>query len=211
MSIKLVIADDHRVFADGLALLLQQGSVADAIQVCDNAQALKALFAQQPFTLALVDIEFGKDDGREVAKALKQQYTDTRFVALSSHSETGIIKSALKGAFSGYLLKTDALDTIKECIQTVCDGGEFISPNTGAALLNDITGNGQTSTLPKLTQREQEVLNCIAKEMSSKEIAQHLFLSEKTVEAHRSNLMLKLDVKNVAGLIRRAFEVGLLH
>lgn len=211
MSIKLVIADDHSVFADGLALLLQQGGVADAIQVCDNAQALRELFARQSFTLALVDIEFGKDDGRDVAKALKQQYPNTQFVALSSHSETGIIKSALKGAFSGYLLKTDVLDTIKECIQTVCYGGEFISPNTGAALLNDITGNGQTPTLPKLTQREQEVLSCIAKEMSSKEIAQHLFLSEKTVEAHRSNLMLKLDVKNVAGLIRRAFEVGLLH
>lgn len=210
-QIYIALADDHRVFADGLASLLQKSDVPiQGIHIATNSSELSAILENNPIDVALVDIEFGKDDGRQVAKSMAQAHPDCKYIALSSHGESGIIKSALKGAFSGYILKTDSLPTIIECIQKVLDGATYISPDSGTHLLNDISGNKNNSSLPKITKREKEVLDCVAKEMSTKEIATHLYISEKTVEAHRSNLMLKLDAKNAAGLIKRAFDNGLL-
>lgn len=207
----ILIADDHKVFADGVSALLQSRLPSvEKICVASSADEVRMLFLQNDISIAFVDIEFGQDDGRDVAKALGKQYPNCQFVALSSHDEPAIISSALKGAFGGYILKTDSLDTIVECIDKVQSGERFISPNSSVSLLNEAVGVKSKRLVPTLTKREKEVIACIANEMSSKEIAEHLFISEKTVEAHRANLMLKLDAKNAAGLIKRAFEYGLL-
>lgn len=210
--INILLADDHKVFADGLAGLLQQHTDnIDDIFIAGNKTDTLLLFQKHTIHVAFIDIEFGKDDGRKVAVELSQKYPDCKYVALSSHAEPSIIKSALKGAFNAYILKTDSLETIINCIEHVLSGEKFISPDSGTTLLNELAGNTQKSLTPKLTKREKEILESIAKEMSTKDIAAHLFISEKTVEAHRSNLMMKLDAKNAAGLIRRAFETGLLN
>lgn len=210
-KINILIADDHRVFAEGLAALLEKSCdrVAE-IFIAENGSEAGDLLEKHNISFAFVDIEFGSEDGRELVAILAKNYPECKYVALSSHSEPRIIRSSLKGAFNGYILKTDSLETIIKCIDTVLQGETFISPDSGNNLLNEFSGNTQKSFTPKLTKREKEILTCISKEMSTKDIAAHLFISEKTVEAHRSNLMLKLDTKNAAGLIRRAFETGLL-
>ena len=211
-NINILIADDHRIFADGLAALLKKNAdYITTIYIAENGNEVIDLLAAHHIALVFLDIEFGKEDGRELAAILSQKYPDCKYVALSSHSEPRIIKSSLKGAFHGYILKTDSLNTIIQCIEIVLKGEKFISPNSGTTLLNELSGNSTKSFVPKLTKRELQILECIAKEMSTRDIAVHLFISEKTVEAHRSNLMLKLDVKNAAGLIRRGFETGLLN
>ena len=203
-NINILIADDHRIFADGLAALLKKNAeYITKIYIADNGNEVIDLLAAHHIALVFLDIEFGKEDGRELAAILSQKYPDCKYVALSSHSEPRIIKSSLKGAFHGYILKTDSLNTIIQCIEIVLKGEKFISPNSGTTLLNELSGNSTKSFVPKLTKRELQILECIAKEMSTRDIAVHLFISEKTVEAHRSNLMLKLDVKNVAGLIKQ--------
>lgn len=211
-EINILIADDHKVFADGLQALLKEQAVQvkDVYVASDAATATKILVSTK-IAIAFIDIEFGETDGRMLAAELSKKNNETQYIALSSHSEPQIIKSALKGAFRGYILKTDSLATIISCIDDVLAGKTFVSPDCNTALLNDVTGNTAKSFVPKLTRREKEVLECIAGEMSTKDIAAHLFISEKTVEVHRSNLMLKMDVKNMAGLIRRAFETGLLN
>jgi len=207
----LVIADDHVVFAEGLASLLRSKHMDMGIDVVGTATELRLYFSKKTASIAFVDIEFGNTDGRDVAAMLKKEYPECFFVALSSHAEPQIIKSALQGAFAGYVLKTDSLDTIVTCINKVLEGGRFVSPDAGAVLIDDVSGNTRQQLIPRLTKREKEVLTCIAREMNTNEIAEHLFVSRKTIEVHRSNLLLKLDVKNVAGLIRRAFELGLLN
>ena len=211
-DINILIADDHGIFADGLAVLLKKNAdYITTIYIAENGNEVIDLLAAHHITLVFLDIEFGKEDGRQLAAILSQKHPECKYVALSSHSEPRIIKSSLKGAFHGYILKTDSLNTIIQCIEIVLKGGKFISPNSGTTLLNELSGNSTKSFVPKLTKRELQILECIAKEMSTRDIAVHLFISEKTVEAHRSNLMLKLDVKNAAGLIRRGFETGLLN
>ncbi len=208
--INIALADDHRVFAEGLASLLQKSTIQN-IYMATNSSELSSIMEHHAIDLAFVDIEFGKDDGRAVVKNLAKIHTDCKYIALSSHGEPGIIKSALKGAFDGYILKTDSLATIIECIDKVLSGEKYISPDSGTHLLNEISGIKTNTTIPKLTKREKEVLDCVAKEMSTKEIAAHLYISEKTVEVHRGNLMLKLDAKNAAGLIKKAFDHGLIN
>lgn len=206
----IIIADDHKIFAEGLASLLKINADIETVVVATDVELHRALKEKQ-FGVAIIDIELGETDGRDVAKKAIKSHPDCKYVALSSHSEPTIIKSALKGAFNGYVLKTDSLDTIIKCIHTVIKGETFVSPHTSVKLINDASGTTTKNFIPKLTRREKEVLECIAKEMNTKEIAVHLFISEKTVEVHRGNLMLKLDAKNMAGLMRRAYKLGLLN
>lgn len=211
-GMNILIADDHKMFADGLATLLNKKTKdINDIYIASNATEAFKHFEDSEIGVAFIDIEFGKDDGREIATQLFNYYPSCKYIALSSHSEPRIITSSLKGAFSGYILKTDSLDTILKCIDSVASGEKFISPDSGVSLLNDLKNTSSKGLVPRLTKREREVLDCIAQEMNTKQIATHLYISEKTVEVHRSNLMLKMDVKNVAGLIRRAFETGLLN
>lgn len=210
-EISIVIADDHKVFAEGLAGLLTQHAGISDVRIAENSEVLQHIFTESVPDIAFIDIEYGTTDGREEAAQLKTEYPRCKYIALSSHSEPTVIKSSLKGAFDGYVLKTDSLDTIVGGIDKVLAGETFISPDSSHVLLDDVAGKKSKSFLPKLTSREKEVLDCIAREMSTKEIARHLFISDKTVEVHRSNLMLKMDAKNAAGLIRKAFETGLLN
>lgn len=207
----IVIADIHEIFAEGLAVLLKKHAPqSEQIFVATNSTDTTGLFKEHDICLAFIDVELGNDDGRDIAGELSKKYPACKFIAITNRAEPAIIKSSLKGPFDAYILKTDSLEDMIDGIKTVLNDETFISPGSSNTLLNSAKGHKPQTLMPTLTKREKEILDHIAAEMSTKEIAAHLHISEKTVEVHRSHIMIKLNARNTAGIIVRAFELGIL-
>lgn len=203
----IVLADDHTVVLDGLALLL---STFDFIKQTDKAVDEDTLFKLLETNLLpdiiLLDVAFGSADGREVCKRINKQYPKIKVIALTSYSDIQTIKSSIQAGFDGYLLKSDDRNTVKQALQEVTKERKFFSSSLKEVFFQQsISRTGGT-----LTKREEEVLKLIVNEKTTKEIAEELFISEKTVENHRTNLMLKLQAKNMAGLVKKAITTGLI-
>lgn len=203
----ILCADDHFLVLDGLKTLLSTIDFVEEIGIVSNGKELLEALDNTDYTAILLDINLGKDDGRDLCKIIKQKTPQLKIIALTSFSDTNTVKSAMKAGFDGYLLKTDSRDEIINALLAVADDKQYFSSQTrGAIFENEIV-----PTNSKLTERELEVLQMIVNEKTNKEIANELFLSDKTVENHRANMMLKMDVKNVAGLVRKAIKLGLIN
>ncbi len=209
--IKVAICDDHNMVLRGIETMLEDTeSITITATYSLGKQLLEDIEGNVPNVL-LLDINLPDSNGLDICKELTKKYPDLSIIALSNYSETGFIKNMLRNGANGYLLKnTDKQDLIL-AITTVNKGETYLPRNIQDILLNDSIGNpSQVSFIPKLTRREKEVLNLISNEHTNQEIAELLFISTKTVESHRNNLIQKLGVRNTAGLIRVALEKGLL-
>lgn len=203
----ILLVDDHAVVLDGLELLLSTFDFVKKTDKATNPEMLHRKLNEQGLPdVILLDIELGKANGVEVCRELKKQYPDIKVIALTSYSDTYTVKSSVKAGFNGYLLKSDDRLTVMAALQTVIEGGQFYSPELKDLFFQQSISNNKSC----LTKREEEVLRLIIEEKTTKEIAEELFLSEKTVENHRSNMMIKLDVKNMAGLVKQAISRGLV-
>ena len=204
---KLVLADDHFLVLDGLELLLSTFSFVEKTKSALNYPDLKEMLALDSFDVLLLDIHFGKFDGRTILVEIKKMYPDLKAIALTSYSDMSTIKSAISAGFDGYLLKTDGRLEIEKALKTVVSGERYFSSKTQQTFFEKQNSNHTID----LTQREKEVLQLIVKERTTKEMATELFISEKTVETHRGNLMLKLEARNIAGVVRKAIMLGLVE
>lgn len=203
----ILLVDDHTVVLDGLELLLSTFEFVKKTDKAVHEETMNQILKNSPLPdIILLDLELGEADGRELCKKIKKQYSSISIIALTSYSDTYTVKSTVKAGFDGYLLKSDDRHTVMTALQAVMRGEKYFSPE-----LKDIFFQQSTSASTNtLTRREQDVLRLILDEKTSKEIANELFISEKTVENHRSNLMLKLGVKNTAGLVKKALSKGLI-
>lgn len=200
----IIIADDHKIILEGLELLL---STFDFINQVDKAiieDELLSLLDNSLPDIILLDISFGKSDGRILCKQLKKLYPKLKLIALTSHGDVATVKSSIQAGFDGYLLKSEDRESVMEALHQVQQGSQYFSPQVKEIFFQQ----GIATHKVNLTKREEEVLNLIIEEKTTKEIAQVLFISEKTVENHRANLMLKLDAKNLAGLVKKAIIMG---
>ena len=202
---KILCADDHFLVLDGLQTLLSTISFVGEVGIVSDGQALQKAIAAASYDVLFLDINLGKDDGRELCKSIKQSHPQLKIIALTSFSDTHTVKSAMKVGFDGYLLKTDNREEIMNALEALAAGKKYYSTQTrGAIFENEIV-----TTNTKLSERELEVLQMIVDEKTNKEIAATLFVADKTIENHRANIMLKMDVKNVAGLVKKALQLGL--
>ena len=204
---KILIADDHFLVLDGLELLLSTFDFVEKSSRASNYFELKDELEKDKFEVLLLDIHFGKHDGREIISEIKKLQPEMKIIALTSHSDTATIKSAVSAGFDGYLLKIDGRDEIEKALKTVLTGEKYFSSKTQQSFF-------ETQTNPQkveLTEREREILQLIVHEKTTKEIAETLFLSEKTIETHRGNIMLKLEARNIAGMVRKAIMLGLVE
>ena len=202
---KILCADDHFLVLDGLQTLLSTISFVGEVGIVSDAQALQKAIAAASYDVLFLDINLGKDDGRDLCKSIKQSHPQLKIIALTSFSDTHTVKSAMKVGFDGYLLKTDNREEIMNALEALGAGKKYYSTQTrGAIFENEIV-----ATNTKLSERELEVLQMIVDEKTNKEIAATLFVADKTIENHRANIMLKMDVKNVAGLVKKALQLGL--
>lgn len=203
---KILVADDHFLVLDGLELLLSTFPFVDDTERALNYAELINKLATESYTVLLLDIHFGSHDGREIIANLKKTYPNMKIIALTSHNDMATIKSSINAGFDGYLLKIDGRDEIEQALNTVINGEKYFSPKTQQAFFNA----SNSIKNEELTPREKEILQLIVQEKTTREIADVLNLSEKTVETHRGNIMLKLEARNIAGMVRKAIMQGLV-
>jgi len=210
--ITVSITDDHLMVVEGLKTMLKRVEDIQIISTYNNIQDTVVGLKTNLPDILLLDINLPDGNGIVLCKQLKLTYKELKIIALSNYEEISFIKQIIKNGANGYLLKNTNLVELVDAIKTVKNNQLYLPQKLQNLLLNDSLGKPQKNSfsVPSLTRREKEVLELIAKEYTTEEIAESLFISAKTVEAYRSSLIQKLEVKNVAGLIRVSIEKGLI-
>lgn len=210
--IKIAITDDHEMIRNGIDALLVNHPEVSIIGKYANAEVtISALKKTHPDVL-LLDINLPDIDGICLCKILLKSHPELKVIALSNFDETSFVKRMLNNGASGYLLKNTNTEELVEAIKTVLKGEQYLQKDIQKKLLNRTIGQEKKKPLTiKLTRREKEVLQCIYEELTTQEIAQKLFISPKTVETHRMNLMSKFGAKNSVGIIKFALARDLLN
>ncbi len=212
MGIRLAIVDDHPLVQAGLRqLLASSGNIMLEAVYASGEELMSGLERSAPDVL-LLDIQLPDHNGDELARIIRQRYPQVRMLALTNVDTSAYVKKMIQAGCLGYLLKNVDRDTLVQAIETVYREEQFIAPTLKEELLQDmLEGKRKAKLAPSLTRREKEILQLIAKEYTSQEIADTLFLSPNTIENHRKQLFLKLDARNMAGLIKKAVDFGLLE
>jgi len=211
--IKILIADDHRLVIDGLLLMLREAEEMQCIGEAANGREALALLANTPTDVLLLDINMPEMDGLECCRYVKERHPEVKVLVLSMMRELSLVKAMLKLGASGFLLKNAGKEEVLEAIRTVYDGKQVFSPDVMESLMNSFSNKPAKpakSPFPTISRREKQILQLIVDERTTSEIAEELFISFGTVETHRRNLLLKLNARNTAGLVKSALEYDLL-
>jgi len=210
MKISISIADDHPVVISGLQKILGEYNILDLYDTCFNGdQLLDCLTIRQPDVL-LLDIQMPGKMGDELAGIIHSNYPNISILVLTNNDLPFHVKKMMQHGALGYLLKSSTPDILFKAIETVYHGKQFIDPQMKDAILEELIDT-RNNAIPPISRREKEILELIVNECTSHEIAQKLFLSYRTVENHRLNLLLKLGVKNTAGLVRKVIQLRLVE
>ncbi|HXB39976.1 MAG TPA: response regulator transcription factor [Bacteroidia bacterium] len=205
--IKIIIADDHSIIRDGLKAMLEKNDFCKIVGEAANGEELLRLLKGTPCDVVCTDISMPVMDGVEATKQIIKNFPKTKVMCLSMHEEAGFIKKMMEAGAVGYVFKDSTKDELKEAIQAVHGGKKYFNQKLFDILLNMESTGKEVSVL---SSREKEILKLIAEEYTNPEIAEKLFLSVRTVDTHRQNLIQKLDVKNTAGLVKYAIKSGLV-
>lgn len=203
----ILVADDHELIGNGIVSYYATHYPETTVHTAKNKSELIYKLNTDSYDLLIQDLRFGKDDARELFSEIRRLQPNLKVIVLSSHTDTFSVKSAMSLGFDGYVSKGGAITDLPKAIEAVLAGETYLSPDIKEKL-SMAAINGKAGASIELSARELEVLMGIQNELSTKEIAQQLHLSEKTVEAYRSNLFLKFEVKNVAGLVKKAILNG---
>lgn len=218
MTIRVFIADDHKIMRVGIRGILEREPGLEIVADAGSGEETRQLIETHVPDVVLMDIDMGASSGIELTRWIKSHYPAIQVIGLTMHDEETHIVHMLEAGASGYLLKTAGPEEIIAAIRAVARGDSYFSQAVSATLLKAITLRNDPAFKkkkhdagsPQLSDREIEVLKLICEENSNQEIADKLFISVRTVDSHRRNLMEKLQLKNTAGLVRYAIEKGLL-
>ncbi|OJW78494.1 MAG: hypothetical protein BGO69_00475 [Bacteroidetes bacterium 46-16] len=212
-KIKIVVADDHHILLDGLKALLQKQKDVEVAAMYDNGLDLyNELEATAP-QVALVDISMPGLGGQELTIKIKENHPSINVIALSMYDDAGHIMDMIEAGVSGYLLKNVNDKELLEAIRAVALGKMYFSSEVSEKITALVVQRQQKQDQPeevKLTEREIEVLKLVSEELSNAQIAERLFISERTVETHRKNMLRKTNNKSIVGLLKYALEKHLI-
>jgi len=211
---KIVIAEDHTILREGLRALLSLDPNYEIIgEAEDGRDAIRCVEKLMP-DLLLIDLSMPRMNGMEAIRDIKKRYPEIKIIALTVHKTEEYILATLEAGADGYVLKDATHNELLIAINSVLSGKPYLSPGVSEKVIEGYLEGRRTlkpsSAWDTLSQREREVLKLIAEGYKNKEIADDLFISIKTVEKHRSNLMKKLDLHNAAALTAFAIEKGLI-
>jgi DNA-binding NarL/FixJ family response regulator len=211
-NIRLLLADDHALVLDGLTAMLSQEPVFEIVAVARDGREAVQKLKEISVDIALLDIDMPHLSGLEAARYIYANITGVRVVLLSMHAEPSLVRNAIEAGADGYVLKTADFDELSFALRQVAKGKPYFDTNL---LLTQKTDDKPGASIPvaglrDLTSREMEILRMIALGHSNNDIAERLFISPKTVDTHRTNLMRKLSAHNAASLTRIALEAGLV-
>lgn len=211
MTTKIAITDDHIMVLKGIESMLENTKEIEVVGLYHNAEeTLKGIDNDTPDVL-LLDINLPDINGIDLSKQLLKKHPDLKIIALTSHDDISFVKRMLKNGVHGYLLKnTDKLELV-EALKTVLSGELYLQKDIHKKMLLQTSIKKSDNGLkPNLTRREQDILVAIYEELTTQQISEKLFVSPKTVETHRMNIMSKLGAKNSVGIIKIAIEKELL-
>lgn len=208
---KIIIADDHTMFLEGITSLLNNVSEIEIVGKAVNGKEVLLLLEKTKTDIIVLDISMPEMDGIEVTKIIKKKYSNLKILILSTHSNSQMIAKLIRIGIDGYLLKNAEKDELLYAIQKINLGETYFSKEV-AIIHNEYETNFKQNlaTTTELSNREKEILILIAKQYTAAEIAEKTFISLNTVNTHKRNLLSKLNVKNAAGLVKYAIELGLL-
>lgn len=210
--IKVIIADDHQMFIEGIKSLLVGEKEMSIVGEAANGKLLLELLEKQFADVVLLDISMPVMDGLEAAKIIRQKYPATRIIMLTMHNNAEFVFGLINAGATGYILKNTGKTELVSAINTVHGGKTYYSEDVTQTILQNIQQKpaAEKVAAAQLTPREKDILCLIAKEYNTQEIADELFISTHTVETHRKNLLNKLNAKNIAGLVKYAIQSGLV-
>jgi DNA-binding NarL/FixJ family response regulator len=212
MDIKVLIVDDHKIMREGLSKLLRNKANIDVVGEAENGrEALSMVKAFSP-NVVLMDVVLPELNGVEATKIIKADSPQIHVIALSSHAGREFVTGMLGAGASGYLLKDCAFDELVDAIQAVRENHTYLSREVADILVREFMDNYQFARKEKadeLTSREKEILQQISEGRSTKQIADSLYVSIKTVESHRQKIMQKLNLFSVPDLTKYAIKAGL--
>jgi DNA-binding NarL/FixJ family response regulator len=209
---RILVADDHPIVRSGLKRVLdEQPDMRVVAEAADGAEAVKKGLSEE-VDLAILDVSMPKTTGIQAAEELRKRRPELRLLMLSMYDSEQFLFESLRAGASGYVLKSDADQDVVEAVRRTMRGQSFLYPSAVSTLVKDFVGRGRPDEqFDVLTPRELQVLKLIAEAYTSKEIAQELVISIKTVERHRQNILDKLGMSDRVELTRYAIRRGLIQ
>jgi len=206
---KVLIADDHNLLRAGLAVLIAKLPGVETVwEAADGRQALHEVKERHP-DIAIMDIDMPGLNGIDATVRMRETAPDTKVLILSMHTKEEFVAQAMKAGASGYLLKGAATEELAKALKVIDAGQFYLSPAISQQVV-DIMLRGKPMGLDLLSSRQREILQLVAEGNTTRAIADMLHLSIKTVDAHRAEIMKRLDIHDVAGLVRFAIRTGLV-
>ncbi len=213
MSIKILIADDHKIIREGLQSLLEKEDDMDVVALAENGrEAIKKTRKIKP-DIVIMDISMPDLNGIDATRQILAESSDVKVIALSTYSDKRYVEGMIRAGVSGYLLKDCAFEELSRAIHTVVKNQTYLSPGIAGTVVKSFIDRLSDHRFPddssELTEREREVLQLLAEGKSTKQIAACLNISVKTIETHRSKIMNKLNIHSIAELTKFAIREGL--
>jgi DNA-binding NarL/FixJ family response regulator len=209
MPIRVLLADDHAMVRQGLKALLEQQGVQVICEAADGEETLRLAMKFRP-DVAILDISMPVLNGIDAAREMKRAQADTKVLLLTQHTEDEYVTEALRAGVHGYVLKNQAAEDLLHALNEVSQGRTYISPSIAGTVVGAYLSKKQGMTDP-LSSRERQVLQFVGEGRSTKEIAEQMQISVKTVESHRTRLMRKLKIHGTASLVRYAIRRGMIQ
>jgi DNA-binding NarL/FixJ family response regulator len=208
--IRVILAEDHDIVREGLQSLFKDDEDIKIVGEAANGQILIDLLQTTPADIILMDINMPVMNGLEATKYVTRHYKKTKVVVLSMMDHPGYLKQMMEAGAEGYVLKSAGKEELIRAIKTVYSGRSFISPEISLKVAAADSKELESKKMVKLTKRELQVLELLAEGLTNKEIAEKIYLSKRTVETHRKNLIDKTNSKNSSALIKYAIVNGIL-
>lgn len=212
--IRVVVADDHHLVRQGIRALLEKASDIQVVGEAEDGQQALDLIERLAPDVLLVDVAMPRMDGMQAIERVRLAHAATRTIILSMYSDEALVRQALRSGASGYVLKRSVVEELLLAVRAASRGDIYLSPAVARYFVADLLaapdGTGVLSSFDRLTPREREVLQLVAEGNTNIGIGRILQIGVKTVEKHRSSLMAKLDVHDLAGLMRVAIKRGLV-
>jgi DNA-binding NarL/FixJ family response regulator len=214
--IRILIADDHTMFVDGIESILKTEADISVVGKCFDGLSIFQAMEQSEIDVLLLDINLPGMSGIDVCKKLSSSHPQVQVLALSMHNDESIVSEILKNGAMGYILKNTGKTELVDAIKNVAKGKSYFSKEVTETIMKSLVSERKKSRKsitksPIVSRREREVLSLIVQEYTTQEIAEELHISLKTVESHRRSLLTKLNVRNTAGLVRVAVENDLVE
>lgn len=214
-NIQIAIVDDHQIVRDGIKILIEDEPGFEISFEAENGKKAVELTQKKEPDLIIMDITMPKMNGIEATEQIKKNQPDVKILALTMLSEDQHIRKMIKAGASGYILKSSGKEELIKAINTIIEGNHYFSDGATKAILQELVQPSVSKAKEpddvNITDREHEVLKLIVNEFTNQEIADQLFVSVRTVDAHRRNLLQKTGAKNTAGLVKFALKNNLFE